>query len=246
MVVIALTVGSWGSQMRPIPGGSYVPLYAPDTEPSARVEPFLIDETPVTKQAYLGFVRRRPEWRRDRVRRLFADARYLADWQAPLTPAGGLDEPVVQVSWFAARAYCDAHGKRLPTEHEWEIAASASETKPSARDDPEWTAQILEWYSEPSRGLRPVGQRRPNVFGIHDLHGLVWEWVEDFNATLYGADNREGGDGNELRFCGAGALSASDARDYANFQRAAFRTSLTARSTTNQLGFRCANDLEEQ
>jgi len=49
---------------------------------------------------------------------------------------------------------------------------------------------------------------------VRDLHGLVWEWVDDFNALMVSADNREQGDPERLKFCGAGALSMQDRDNY--------------------------------
>ncbi|MCA9299998.1 MAG: SUMF1/EgtB/PvdO family nonheme iron enzyme, partial [Phycisphaerales bacterium] len=88
----------------------------------------------------------------------------------------------------------------------------------------------------------PVGQGDANAWGVHDLHGLVWEWVEDYNNTLFGSDVRESGDEDTLRFCGAGALSATSPDNYATFMRYAFRSALKGAYTTRTLGFRCALD----
>ncbi|MFT4621845.1 MAG: sulfatase modifying factor 1 [Myxococcota bacterium] len=237
--------GEVPAEMAQVPGGTYAPLYAADPEqPTVTVGPFLLDRRPVSKADYQAFVIANPRWRRDRIKALFADERYLQDWAGPLDHGGRDNQPAVRVSWFAARAYCAAQGKRLPTEDEWEVAAGASTTAADGRGDPARSAEILKWYLEPASDERVIGERAPNVFGIHDLHGLSWEWVEDFNNTLYGADNREGGDDDTLRFCGAGVLSAADAEDYATFARVAFRTSLQATYTTASLGFRCARDVE--
>ena len=81
-----------------------------------------------------------------------------------------------------------------------------------------------------------------NVFGVRDLHGLVWEWVEDYSAMLVSADNRDQGDPDLLKFCGAGALSTDDRENYAVLMRIAMLSSLEADDTTRNLGFRCARD----
>lgn len=220
----------------PIAGG-------PEVVPVAA---FLMDRLPVTVEAWLAFVRKNPRWQRDRVSRLFADEGYLGDWAGPLVPGSGIDlqAPVTQVSWFAARAYCEARAARLPTELEWEFAASADERRADARDEAAFVQRILVWYAArtPAR-LPPVGRGAANLWGAHDLHGLVWEWVLDFNAAMVTGDSREGGAADMTRFCGASALGARDARDYASFMRAAFRSSLEARFTTRNLGFRCARDI---
>lgn len=73
-----------------------------------------------------------------------------------------------------------------------------------------------------------------------DLHGLVWEWVDDFNALIVSGDSRDQGDPDKLKFFGAGALSLKDRENYAVLMRVAFLSSLEARSTAHSLGFRCA------
>ena len=148
---------------------------------------------------------------------------------------------MINVSWFAAQAYCEAQGARLPTWHEWEYAAAADETRRDARDDPAWRERILAWYSRPSSGPLPrAGLQAPNAYGVQDLHGLVWEWIDDFSSLLVSGDNRNQGDADNAKFCGAGALSMDDRENYAVLMRVAMLSSLEARDTTANLGFRCA------
>jgi len=219
-------------------------VYPPSPEETEiAVQPFLLDRTPVTNAQYLAFVRKHPRWQQGQVPRLFVDENYLKLWAGParLGPQARPDAPVVHVSWFAAKAYCEAQGARLPTESEWELAASASETEPDARKDAAFRARILSWYARPTPAQLPaVAQGKANYWGVHDLHGLVWEWVLDFGNALVSGDSRESGDPDVLRFCGAGALTAGDRDDYASFMRIAFRSSLQPAYTTANLGFRCA------
>jgi formylglycine-generating enzyme required for sulfatase activity len=227
-----------------IPTGTYRPLFpVPPNETTVDVPAFRLDKTPVTNREFLAFVRMHPEWRRDRVEPVFAEKTYLANWQTADGLGAGLEPngPVVDVSWFAARAYCAAQGKRLPREAEWERAAAASRTAADGALDETWRAEIVAAYSRPSPArFPPVGTQRVNFFGVQDLHGLVWEWVFDFaNATSAFAAGSD-----RLRFCGATASSATSATDFAAFQRAALRTSLRANYTLRNLGFRCAADLE--
>lgn len=230
--------------------GVYRPFYPPsETEREILVARFELDRLPVTNDDFLAFVLADPRWRRDRITRLFADGSYLSHWTAPDALGASVDprQPVVNVSWFAAKAYCGARGARLPTEAEWELAAAATETRRNLRADPQFRARILAWYSRPTpEHLARVGSSPPNAWGVHDLHGLVWEWVLDFNSSLVTADAREAGDRDRMRFCGAGALSARDKDDYASFMRIAFRYSLRADYTTRNLGFRCAADAVEE
>ena len=93
----------------------------------------------------------------------------------------------------------------------------------------------------PSGGrIGPVGAGMPNVHGVQDVHGLVWEWVLDYNALLVSSDSREQGGADRLQFCAEGALSTSDRDNYAVLMRIAFLSSLQANYTVGNLGFRCA------
>jgi len=228
-----------------IPGGTFESVLPPAPGVKAvTVAPFELDRTPVTNGQFAQFVRENPKWRRDRVARLFADERYLQHWRTPTEPDDTVErQPVTHVSWFAATAYCEARGARLPRWYEWEFAAAASETRADARKDDAWRQQILDWYSKSARGRLPdVGQTPPNFYGVRDLHGVVWEWVEDVGAMMVSGDNREQGDPDVKRFCGTGALSMEQKENYALLMRVAMLSSMQARYTSNTMGFRCAVD----
>jgi formylglycine-generating enzyme required for sulfatase activity len=98
----------------------------------------------------------------------------------------GDDDPVVEVSWEDAKDYCawlsEKSGRaiRLPSESEWECACrSGSEREFCCGDDEKLLSQY-GWYEANSDGkAHAVGTRRANAFGLHDLHGNVWEWCED-------------------------------------------------------------------
>ncbi|NIP83265.1 MAG: SUMF1/EgtB/PvdO family nonheme iron enzyme [Gemmatimonadetes bacterium] len=227
--------------MAVVPAGRYMPLYAPDTA-AVRVESFRLDRRPVTRAEFAAFVAADPRWRRAEVKPVFADPRYLEDWSSDLVPGGDPDAPVTRVSWFAARAYCGWEGKRLPTVDEWEYAARADETRPDATADARHKARILELYTQRPKRPGPVGSVFENVYGIHDMHGLVWEWVRDFNTVTVGTDSRGTGQRDAQLYCAAGAEGATDTGNYAAFLRYAFRSSLEGRSTAAALGFRCAAD----
>lgn len=210
----------------------------------ATLQRYELDREPVTNAQFLAFVRTQPEWQRGRVPSLFAEQTYLAHWAGPVELGAGVrpDQPVTQVSWYAARAYCAALGARLPTWYEWEYAAAADETRADARQDPAWKERILGWYSQSSSGDLPdIGRTPPNVHGVYDLHGLVWEWVDDYTGLMVSGDSRNQGDPEKLKFCGAGALSAENRDEYAVLMRIAMLSSLEANYTTANLGFRCAS-----
>jgi formylglycine-generating enzyme required for sulfatase activity len=238
----APATGAWA----PIPGGLFKSALSYEDLPAgSRVAPYELMQRPVTNGEYLGFVRAHPEWSQGRVPVALGEARYLSHWQSAtsLGPVALVEQPVTWVSWFAASAYCEAQGARLPTWQEWEFAAAADETRADARADPSWRERILAWYARPSSGPLPrAGATPANVYGVQDMHGLVWEWVDDASALLVSADDREQGSADRQRFCGAGALSMDDRDNYAILMRVAMLSSLAAADATGNLGFRCARD----
>lgn len=232
--------------MATIPGGVFKPLFRSVTDPEAvKVDSFLLDVCPVTNEEFLEFVRIHPRWRRSGVKRLFADSSYLKHWSGDLelgtnAPAHA---PVTFVSWFAAKAYAQSRGKRLPTVAEWELAAAASRTEANGAADPEFKRELLAWYSTPSPSRLPdVGIRAANFWGVHDLHGLVWEWVADFNTTMVTGDAREDSGLDRQLFCGSASANSRDPGDFPAFMRYGFRSSLKADYCVHNLGFRCAKD----
>lgn len=230
--------------MRPIPAGIYVPIQR-STKDAAQVAvpAFLLDERPVTNADFLTFVTANPKWQRSKVSRIFADESYLEHWAGDLEPGAKAPSgaPVVRVSWFAARAYARWAGKRLPTTAEWELAAAAGYTSADGRKDAVLQRDLYAWLARPVPAIQSdAATARPDFHGVRGLHGLVWEWVDDFNTAMVTGESR--GDAGLERdlFCGAGSAGAKDPTDYAAFMRSALRSSLKANNTTTSLGFRCA------
>lgn len=250
VIAISASLPARGSAGITPPAGMALvgPGVAPSLDSPGRAEKhvvkrFLLDRRPVTNGEFLAFVDAHPEWRRDAVPRLFADPGYLMHWEQPalLGDSADPEAPVVNVSWFAAKAFCEARGARLPTEDEWELAAAAPEAGAAANPEAQRKA-ILAWYARPTPAKLPhAGSGRPNALGIQDLHGLVWEWVQDFNSWSI-ADGRRP---DEAFVCGGTSLRG-DRRDYATFMRFSFRASLRGHYTTKNLGFRCAADVKEK
>jgi formylglycine-generating enzyme required for sulfatase activity len=229
-----------------IPGATFASVLpvAKDNK-DVTIPAYQLARTPVTNAEFLEFVKANPRWLRGRAAKLFVDDGYLKHWAGPAQlGAAEAAQPVVHVSWFAADAYCAAQGARLPTWHEWEWAAAADERVADARKDPVWRQRMLDWYAETGTVLPRTGRGPANVHGVQDLHGLVWEWVEDFGGMMVSGDNREQGtDPDLMKFCGAGAMTMEQKENYAVMMRIAMLSSLKASYTTANLGFRCAKDL---
>ena len=233
-----------------IPPGVYRPLFRGTNDPKeVLVKAFCLDALPVTNAEFREFVRANLRWRRSQVKRLFADEGYLTHWAGDLDlgpdTARAERQPVTRVSWFAAKAYAAWRGKRLPTMAEWEYAAGAGFSRADGTNDVEFVREINRWYSTPTPGVLPaVASGKPNFHGVHDLHGLVWEWTSDFNSAMVTGDAR-GDTGLERQlFCGAGSQGASDPANFPAFMRFGYRSSLKAGYTVHNLGFRCAKDFE--
>jgi formylglycine-generating enzyme required for sulfatase activity len=222
-------------------------LPATATSKTVKVAPFRMDRALVSNAEFANFLKQHPEWRRGNVPKLFGDSQYLTGWRSPADPGSALArKPVTQVSWFAASAYCEAQGKRLPRWYEWELVAAASDKIPDARADASWRQKILDWYAKSASGPLPdAGASAPNYYGIRDLHGVAWEWVEDAGGMLVSDDGREQGDGGS-RFCGAGATSFEQKENYAMLMRIAMLSSMKASYTSSSMSFRCAADLENK
>jgi len=230
--------------MARISEGTFQPFFATATDPKEiRVAAFNLDILPVTVADYLEFVRANPRWQRSQVKQIFADESYLKNWAGDLEPGEKVssNSPVTYVSWFAAASYAEWKGKRLPTVAEWEYAASAGVTSPNGAKESGFNRRLLTWYSTASLERLPeVAKSNTNFWGIHDLHGLVWEWVADFNASMVTGDARNDTGPDSSLFCGAGAQGAKDAANFPAFMRYGFRSSLKANYCVHNLGFRCA------
>jgi formylglycine-generating enzyme len=230
--------------MVPVPAGSYMPFFANESGKAVAVKAFYLDARAVTNAEFLAFVKANPRWARSRITSLYADAGYLKHWAGDFVlaknPSQLQDSPVTNVSWYAANAYSKWKGKRLPTLDEWEYAGQAKIV-----NDPRPVEKvILDWYSKPTPKVLPaVGTTYKNVFALYDMHGLVWEWVADFNSIIMAGDSRSNSAINRDLFCASGSFGAANKEDYAAFMRFAFRGSLQSRYTVSNLGFRCAKDL---
>ncbi|XP_064208984.1 inactive C-alpha-formylglycine-generating enzyme 2 [Anguilla rostrata] len=233
------------------------------------VEPFAIDKYPVTNQDFREFVRAVKykteaetfgwsfvfqdfvsEELKSKVTEKIESAPWWlpiekAFWRQPAGPGSGirdrLDQPVVQVSWKDAQAFCKWRGKRLPSEEEWESAARGGlegRTYPWGNRFQEnrsnlWQGKFPEGDTAEDgyHGVAPVAAFPPqNSYGLYDLMGNVWEWTSS-------------------RFPGAQAMyvlrggSWIDTADGSANHRARVTTRMgnTPDSASDNLGFRCSS-----
>lgn len=224
----------------PVAGAQFRSALPLGKQEQVTVAGFLLQRHPVTNAEFLAFVGAHREWQRGSVPRILADADYLGHWSGPLElgPHAAAAQPVTRVSWFAAQAYCEAQQARLPSWYEWELAAAASGTQRDARSDPSWRQQVLDWYARPAGdGLMAVEKGAADVYGLYDIHGAVWEWVQDFDSLLPA-------DADPERFCGSGALNLQQKENYAVLMRIALLGSLRAADTGHAIGFRCARSAQ--
>lgn len=236
------SLGTAAADYVPLPGGVFNSVLPADAQAApARIAPFAMRTEPVTNAQFLSFVLSHPAWRKGEAPPVLADGGYLSHWESAMSLGERAlpEQPVTRVSWFAARAFCESEGARLPSWYEWEYAAAADANRTDARTDPAWRERVLAWYGRTSAtSLGNVGGDA-NVYGIRDLHGLVWEWVDDFNALMVSADSRDQNDADKAKFCGAGALTMQQKENYATLMRVAMLSALKASDTTRNLGFRC-------
>lgn len=233
-----------------IPTGYYQPFLKTSsddkkTEP-IKVHSYYLDKHPVTNAAFLEFIKANPKWARSKSLSIFTDKNYLSQWAGDFEIGNKAihDSPVTNISWYAAKAYAKWKGRRLPTMQEWEYAAQAPPI--NMKKGQKLSSIILDWYSYPTPDILPnVESTFKNTYGLYDMHGLVWEWVADFNSIITTGGSGSTGSIDPKYYCASASLGVTDKEDYASFMRFAFRESLKAKYTIRSLGFRCAQDLNE-
>lgn len=241
-IFLCLIHFSWGysAEMNVfIPAGKFQPFFKELKDNEMAVSAFYMNKFPVTNEDFNEFLSQNSKYQKSKIKALFADQRYLQSWKSDLLSVNEVkdmgDQPVTNLSWFVARKYCESKGQRLPTIAEWEYAADAT--------DPKIIEQLLEWYAKTGdQPLDKVGSKKPNKFGLYDMHGLIWELVEDFSSVMISADSRSKGDRTDGQFCGGGSINASDSKAYATFMRYAIRSGFHGDYCMKNLGFRCASN----
>lgn len=186
-------IGKDGAPMVLIPAGSF-PMGVPwgdrdggrDEYPrhEVQLDNYYIDKFELTNGRYLAFVKatghRIPQNPKNPTRNL---------WQADTITEALVDRPVINVDWADAAAYCAWAGKRLPSEAEWEKAAKGTADRRFPWGNVEPTNKHLnfnqQWIGE--KTLMPVGsyEAGKSPFGVYDMGGNVWEWVNDWYDPMY-------------------------------------------------------------
>ena len=177
-------VGKDGSKMTPILAGEFKMGSSdgdahPDEGPvhTVYLDAFYMDIHEVTNAQYKKFVDANPEWRKKHGYNSYYDSHYLKHWHGNNYPRGKENHPVVYVSWYAAMAYAEWVGKRLPTEAEWEKAARGG--LPGQK--------FLVWTL--------MGISAPNPYGLYGMANRVREWClnecEGYDPYFYKKPPRE-------------------------------------------------------
>ena len=212
------------------------------------LDTFYMDVREVTNAQYKQFVDANPEWQKDRILSTYHDGNYLKYWEGNDYPQGQENHPVVYVSWYAAMAYADWAGKRLPTEAEWEKAARGG-----------LVSQAYPWgnsidpskanYSGKIGGTTPVGNYPENAYGLYDMVGNAWEWCLDVYKTDFysGSSRRNPIAGESITELTEKYLTVKDLRvvrsgywyNQSVYVRVADRYKLSPDSTHRGGGFRC-------
>ena len=213
-------VGRDGAEMVLIPAGEFLmgskcytkyqqgrfrifPLNYTKPVHAVYLDAFYMDKYEVTNAQFKRFLQANPQWRKgSRLDRRYQHRDYLRDWDGMDYPAGKANHAVVYVSWYAAAAYAQWAGKRLPTEAEWEKAARGGLVGKEYPWGNEITADNAN-YIYKGEGYRPglheamgkrdkwdftapVGSFPPNGYGLYDMAGNVWEWCADeFDPDYY-------------------------------------------------------------
>jgi formylglycine-generating enzyme required for sulfatase activity len=148
-----------------------------------------VHEVTITNPFYMGaYVVKQSEWKA---------VMNTEPWKGKEFAASGDNYPAVYINWLDAKTfisrlnlYDSENYYRLPTEAEWEYAARAGTTTKFSFGDDEKLFNAYGWYTKNSyeagyRHAHEVGLKRPNDWGLYDMHGNIWEWVDDWYHGSY-------------------------------------------------------------
>jgi formylglycine-generating enzyme required for sulfatase activity len=251
-----------GMRMRLIPAGEFQ-MGSNDGENDEKpvhtvyLDAYYIDETEVTNAQFKKFLQANPEWQKDRIDRKYHDGNYLKDWNGIDYPDGKADHPVIWVSWYAAAAYAQWAGARLPTEAEWEKAARGGLVGKKypwgdniTHDDANYsgTGGKDKWDS-----ASPVGSFAPNGYSLFDMAGNLWEWCADeYDSSYYSKSpkNNPKGPGVVITFKNNDFINVTTRRVLRggswifnpDFLRCAYRSRDVSIYSSGSVGFRCSQE----
>ncbi|RKU09575.1 hypothetical protein C6503_20700 [Candidatus Poribacteria bacterium] len=196
------------------------------------VDAFYMDMYEVTNAQYRKFIDANPQWQKGKALTSIVSDGYLSGWKGNMYPKGKANHPVVNISWFAAKAYAEWAGKELPTEAQWEKAARGSlegkkypwgNAKPRKRANYNRYTPRTSFKNPPTKA---VGSYAPNEYGLYDMAGNVEEWclerldVDDIHGRYH---RMRGGSW----FSGATAIQIAE------------RSQHPVNDSMGTLGFRC-------
>ncbi|WP_052122345.1 formylglycine-generating enzyme family protein [Chelonobacter oris] len=184
-----------GMEFVEIPAGTFLMGSAADDPQAYDVEKAQHQVT-ISKAFYIGkYEVTQAEWEK-----IMGEPPYQRTRSNPYYQLPGMKERITRpnhpatVSWNDAQAFLNRlnqldadHHYRLPTEAEWEYAARAGSQTAYSFGDNEQELGNYAWFGEDfSRGgTHPVGQKRPNPWGLYDVHGNAWEWVNDWFTSRH-------------------------------------------------------------
>ena len=155
------------------------------------IDAFYMDTYEVTNAQYKTFIDENPEWQKENIPPAFHDGVYLRLWEGNTYPEGKADHPVIYVSWYAAMAYAQWAGKRLPTEAEWEKAARGELSGKAYPWGDIYDATLANYGRHHSAPIA-VGQYPPNSYGLYDMAGNISEWcLDEYDPDFYATSPRE-------------------------------------------------------
>jgi len=225
-----------------VPAGSFHSVLPEVVGKPIQVDSFYMDETVVTNEDYVKFVKDNPGWRRSEIPPIFTNDGYLREWKSDLNPGYenlGENRPVTRISWYAANAYCAAQGGRLPTLNEWEYSAQMLNFDNEAEMN-RFSSNLISWYSGiDAENLPEVASTGiETTAGVKDQFGLVMEWVEDFKPLIADEISLDCGTVGRMQ-------TLNSIYSYAAAVRYITRMSFNPKITTGMVGFRCAYDTPE-